>query len=371
MKMNTLTTAAALSDQELLARMELLAGRERDAIVDLVAHLAELDRRPNVFAALGYGSLFGYCTQVLNLSEDAACNRITAARVCREFPVVLDLLASGAMTLTSVRLLGKHLTPANHEAVLARASGRPRRDIEALLAELAPQPDVLPSVRRLPARPAPPAPTPPQGTTDTASACPDPKTSLPLTPPPAPVSRPVVRATAPERYRVQFTIGEATHGKLRRLQALLRREIPDGDPAAIFDRAVTLLLETVERKKLGAPAKSRESTPAKQSLSAIRPGTDKQRGTPLNGLLRTPMTPSRYVPRPARRGSWQRDEGRCGFVSKDGRRCTEDAFIDFHHIEAHAKGGLPSAGNMGLRCWRHNRYEAERVFGPRRPSKGS
>ena len=31
-----------------------------------------------------------------------------------------------------------------------------------------------------------------------------------------------------ERYRVQFTIGTATHEKLRRAQELLRREIPDG-----------------------------------------------------------------------------------------------------------------------------------------------
>ncbi len=35
---------------------------------------------------------------------------------------------------------------------------------------------------------------------------------------------------------------------------LLRREIPDGDPGAIFDRAVTLLLEQVESEKLGMTA---------------------------------------------------------------------------------------------------------------------
>jgi hypothetical protein len=40
--------------------------------------------------------------------------------------------------------------------------------------------------------------------------------------------------TAPQRYRVQFTIGEEAHEKLRRLQALLRREIPDGDPGKMF-----------------------------------------------------------------------------------------------------------------------------------------
>jgi hypothetical protein len=69
--------------------------------------------------------------------------------------------------------------------------------------------------------------------------------------------RPNVRPTAPERYRVQFTVGQGTHNKLRKLQALLRREIPSGDPGAIFDRAVTLLLEHVENKKLGVTARPR------------------------------------------------------------------------------------------------------------------
>ena len=148
--MNIFATAAALSDQALLDRLDFLAGKEREASVDLVAHLAALDARPAAYAAQGYGSLFAYCTQALRLSEDATCNRIEAARVCRRFPVILDLLASGAMSLTSVRLLGRHLTAENHQAVLARANGRSRREIESLIAELAPRPDVPTSVRMVP-----------------------------------------------------------------------------------------------------------------------------------------------------------------------------------------------------------------------------
>ena len=60
-------------------------------------------------------------------------------------------------------------------------------------------------------------------------------------------ARPIDKAWAPERYRVQLTIGPEAHEKLRRLQALLRREIPDGDPGAIFDRALTVLPEKVEK----------------------------------------------------------------------------------------------------------------------------
>jgi len=42
-----------------------------------------------------------YCTQALRLSEDAACTRIDVARTCRRFPAILDLLASGEVTLTT------------------------------------------------------------------------------------------------------------------------------------------------------------------------------------------------------------------------------------------------------------------------------
>ena len=80
MKINILATAAGLSDQDLVARLYVLAGNERGASVEVVAHLAALDTRPAVYAAQGYGSLFSYCTQALRLSEDAACNRIEAAR---------------------------------------------------------------------------------------------------------------------------------------------------------------------------------------------------------------------------------------------------------------------------------------------------
>src|SRR5689334_10175206 len=150
MNTNMLALASALSDHDLLARIGVLAEKETEASVELVAHLAALDARPSLYAAHGHGSLFTYCTDVLGLSEDATCTRIAAARAGRRFPVILDLLASGAVSLSAVRMLRPHLTPENHEAVLARASGRSLREIEALIAELSPRPDVPTSVRKLP-----------------------------------------------------------------------------------------------------------------------------------------------------------------------------------------------------------------------------
>jgi 5-methylcytosine-specific restriction endonuclease McrA len=346
MKMNVLVTAAALSDRDLLCTLGALAARERDATVELVAHLAALDARPPLYAAEGYSSVFTYCTRALRLSEDAACNRVAAARACQRFPVILDLLAAGSLTLTAVRLLARHLTPENHEAVLDRARGRSVREIEALAAHLAPRPDVPSTVRKLPS----PAPSPPPLPMPAAAALPS-EAPPPLHAPAQAAERPLVQATAPERYRVQFTIRQETHDKLRRLQALLRREVPDGDPGAIFDRALTLLLARVERDKLGQTAR-----PARPS---IRFATDK-----------APTPASRRVPRAVRRAVWKRDGDQCAFVSAGGERCTERTFLELHHIQPYAKGGPATVENIALRCWRHNQHEAQLVFGPRDAARG-
>src|SRR6266496_1956836 len=344
MKNDILVTATALSDQDLLARLDVLASKEREASVELVAHLAALDSRPALYAARGYGSLFSYCTQALRLSEDAACNRIAAARACRRFPQILELLASGSLTLTSVRLLARHLTAENHEAVLAKAGNRTHREIEALVAELAPRPDVPSTVRKLPcpkaAPVAGPVPAMKQATPDlevNASVPSEAGTAIAADPPIAPspiplpaAHRPVVQASAPERYCVRFTIGPEAHEKLRRVQALLRREIPDGDPGAIFDRALTLLLEKVEKTKLGAAARPRPDRP-------IRPATDK---------IRRPSVHSRHVPQEVKNAVWRRDGGQCAFVAPSGRRCAERTFLEFHHVQPYAQEGPATVGNI-------------------------
>jgi hypothetical protein len=236
MKTNLLMAASTLSDQELLARVRTLASREREATAELVAHLAELDTRPSSYAAEGHGSLFRYCTDALGLSEDAAYNRIEAARACRRVPAILNVLASGAVTLTAVRMLARHLTAENHEALLAEATGKSKRQVEEMVARLAARADVPASVRKLPmvAR---------------AAVVPEVVTTTPVQGPPpvavaqAPPSRPVVQATAPERYRVQFTVDRETHDRLRHLQDLMRREIPTGDVAALLRCAERSFLE--------------------------------------------------------------------------------------------------------------------------------
>src|SRR5438876_491846 len=146
------------------------------------------------------------------------------------------------------------------------------------------------------------------------------------------------------RYEIRFTARAETREKLRRAQDLLRHAIPSGDPAEIFDRALTALLEDLVRKKCAATGRPRSS-----------------RGTAPG---------SRHIPAKVKRAVWLRDGSRCAFVARSGRRCAERGFLELHHVEPHAVGGEATIDNVHLRCRAHNAYEAELFYGPAKLVRG-
>jgi hypothetical protein len=275
-------------------------------------------------------SLFTYCTQFLRLSEGAAYGRIQAARAAARFPVILDLLVDGLLNLTTVGLLAPHLTVENHRAVLDAARGQSKRAVEEQAAALRPRPDVPTSIRKLPAQK-------PRETEPVPSARDATQATSRLTPTVPPVRPPIVAPLAPERFQITVTVSRETHDKLRRAQDLLRHVVPNGDPAAVLDRALTALVAGLERTKLAA---------TKRSHRAKSTGPR-----------------SRHIPAAVRRAVWKRDGGRCAFVGAQGR-CRETGLLEFHHVVPFAVGGKADVDGIELRCAQHNKYEAEQVFGP-------
>jgi hypothetical protein len=195
--------------------------------------------------------MYTYCRDVLLLSEHEAYNRIEAARAAQRFPIILELLVQGAVSLTAVRLLAPHLTPANHGTVLESARGLSRPQVE----------------------------------------------------------------------------------QLRLAKDLLRHANPAGDDAAILKRALTALLADLVKKKFAASDRPRVSG-----------GSNSPGG-------------SRYIRAEVARAVFLRDFGRCAYVGKDGHRCNERAFVEFHHVHRYCEGGPPTVENIELRCRRHNQDE--------------
>ncbi|MGD8895343.1 MAG: hypothetical protein PVJ73_04835 [Acidobacteriota bacterium] len=287
-----------VSDDALLRRLFELVRQSRRVEADLVAHIAEVEAR-RLFAREAASSMFDYCRQVLHLRENEAYLRITVARASRELPVILTMLRDGRLHLSGIARLVPHLTRQNREAVLKRAAGMSHREIRELVRELDPKPDAPTTVRRLPDRAA----GKDGGNTLQLGA---PRVESPEMPllaasptrhATAPVRPAAVEPLAPSRYKIQFTASAALREKLERLQALMRSSVPDRDLAKIFDLLVTEKLERLEARRF-AKTKS-----------------------PRKSLSETDKAPkSRYIPAAVRRAVHDRDEGRCTYRDRHGRR---------------------------------------------------
>jgi hypothetical protein len=242
-----------------------------------------------------------------------------------------ELHLSGALALRAV------LTEANHLSVLGWAKHRTRREIEKLAAEVAPKPDVPSRLRALPRKKEDPSSPAALVAAEPPVA---PSTSFPnaTTKSLAPARAPDPRPLSPRRYKLEVTIDEATHDTLSQLQDLLAHQLPNGDPAAIVARALDLLLDKTLKTK-----------------AAI---TDAPRKPPTEV-----DHDKRYIPAAIRRAVWERDDGRCAFVSKDGRRCNETRCLEFAHLKPWAMGGEHGVDEIALRCRGHNDYEAVRDYG--------
>jgi hypothetical protein len=336
----TMTSLTQLTDIALTSELTRLAGREREATAALIVHLAEFDAR-RLYEGAGYRSMFQYCRDVLRLSEGAAYNRIEAARAAHHHPMIVEMLVAGTLSPTTARLLARHLTAENHRELLSAAAGMGKSEVEELLAQWSPQPDVAPRVRPLPSGPpvtVDPSPSPAllagaSGAPAGVAIALDPASSRVLAPP-----RPLVRPLAPERYEIRFTAGAETRERLRRAQDLLGHAVPSGDIAQVIDRALVLLVADLERRKFAATRRPRRSP--------------SQSGD------------SRNISAEVRRIVVARDGGRCAFVATNGHRCGGRRFLEFHHVVPYAAGGKATVENIQLRCRAHNAHEAERFYGP-------
>jgi len=363
--MRTRDSLADLSGRQLLSHFGDLVRRDRLNTAQLLAALVEIDER-KLWAKDACSSMFVFCVERFRMSESMTGKRIWAARTARRFPVIFQMVARGELHLSAIVRLAKHLTDDNHRAVLRRARHKSSREIDLLVAELAPRPDVPSRIRALPRTAGSVSGSQSQSAGGSSTQRPGhalescSTVALDVTKDERAASDPAGRAhpvaglpnasrlrgqvvaLAPRRYKIEISVDQETHDKLRMLQDLLGHRVPDADPAVIVSRAIDRLLADTLKKKAAL--------------------TDRvQRGERRDG--RRSERWARTIPAAIRREVWQRDGGRCTFVDHQGRRCRGMCSVEFHHVTPYAKGGQHEASNIALRCRAHNQYEADLDFG--------
>ena len=362
---NTLTH---LSEHELLEHFENLVARDRRTTSRLLVAIAEIDER-KLWAAHACPSMFAFCVERFHMSEQVTAKRIWAARTARRFPVILEMVERGELHLSAVHALARHLTPENCSDILERARHKSSREIERLVAALAPRPDVASSVRTLPRRvvevahdgaaaaASDSATMSSGGASDGAATRSEAASATEAAVQPCPVQlqggSPVtatkakpITALSPRRYKIEITVDEATHDKLRSLQDVLGRSEVGSDPAAIISRAIDVLLADTLKRKAATTDRPRPASRPHDGASG-----------------ESPERKTRSIPAAVRRVVWLRDCGRCQYVDSRGRRCNATSNVEFHHKDPFARGGCHDADNIQLRCAAHNQHQADLDFG--------
>jgi hypothetical protein len=368
-----------LSDAELLSSTRGLVAGSNQLLAAQLAHLAEVEAR-GIHRERACASLYTYCIYELRMSEDAAFRRARAARIARQFPILLDQIAAGEIHLTAILMLGPHLTEANHREVLARAKHRTKKEIAQLVRVLDPLPEVPARVEPLgPAARIPAAPKSATWAAFVASLCPAVRELPPAERPrnwgdaptncvdavenavedavrdadqdaveaDGPISDPEPLSLGPQRYKVQFTATQEYVDLLEQAKDLLSHAVPDGSIEEVHLRAMRALVAELKKRKYAVTDKPRPQT--SQPAGDSDPESPLQRG--------------RGVAAAVRRAVWKRDGGRCTYVDETGQRCRETSRLELHHEEAYARGGPPTEENLSLRCRAHNALAAEQDFG--------
>jgi 5-methylcytosine-specific restriction endonuclease McrA len=285
-----------LTDTELLVATRRLVGRSNQLLAALLAHLGEVEAR-GVHRTRACSSLYAYCIYELRFSEDEAFRRVSAARLVRRFPVLLDAIAAGELHLTGLLMLGPHLTAENLCEVLARAKHRTKKEIAKLVRVLDPLPEVAARIEPLGPAPARLVPKTRTWAEWVQSLCPV-RDLVPGVRPrdwvdPIAVSanepglehessasassgadgdgestRAAPARLEPQRYAVHFTAGEDYVKLTEEACALLSHATPRVTLEELHLRAMQALVAELKKKKYAIPAASTRSRPRSEKAGA-------------------------------------------------------------------------------------------------------
>ena len=403
------TTVSALSDQRLLERIKELSGLEHELEVVVIDHLRELHRR-RLYLTLGFSSLFDYAVRELGYSDAAAWRRIKAMRLCADVEGARERLRDGSLTLNAAAQLQNAFDQQE------RKRGRAGRSAGAGAGPAAP-PNGSAAPKSGPARPAEPRPTPAPAMASMMDASArralveqasgrstrQVQELLANVAPElaAPAER--VRPLGAGRWEIKAVIDDDCRHGLERLKGLLSHVDPHLTTGQLLGRLVREALDrhdpsrpprgrraanrAADAAQTSAPKKRAESAGAGTSppmeradasrgaaaaakrpaptaatrTSAPKTECDPRRPAPPAGAATfTPAKPraaGRAIPAAVKRQVWERDQGCCSYVDRrSGRRCGSRYLLQVDHIFPYALGGSAEPDNLRLLCAAHHRH---------------
>jgi len=337
---NSLIDLRKVSDKDILSNLEKLVKSERKIMHLVLCHILEVENR-KLFFQLGYESIYKYLTQYLGYAEDAAYDRMQAARVLKLAPSVTEKLQEGSINLTQLvkvnqclkqeKKLGNGVTAKQTEELIAKIENKTNFETEKLLAiELNQAPKLFQKIR-------------PQ---------------------------------ADESVRVEMTFSKADFEIIKEAQSLLSHIVVENDHAQAYKHLAKKLIESKKGKKnlFSGDKETRQTEKSPSFENKESQKTEDLIGIPTQSFSLIPESESgqdssqrNYLSVHIRRAVMTKANYRCEHVDpKSKRRCNSKFQLQVDHIKPLAKGGTDEIQNLRALCGIHNRYEALRwgLWGP-------
>ncbi|MBK9294958.1 MAG: HNH endonuclease [Oligoflexia bacterium] len=323
-----ITEPKKLNNSKLLVQLKNLVSEERKLLSLVLDYLSEVQSR-RLYLELGFPSLFEFCVKELNYSESAAQRRISAMRLIKDIPEVKTKIELGNLNLTTLtqaamfisqekRVNQKGYSINQKRELLSKLENKSKRECERELIRISPL-ATIPQDRE--------------------------------------------RIITEEKIEVRFVITKELKEKLERVKALISHK--KANPSY---EELLLELAEIALKKLDKSQCQNALPPAEvKNSEAQQVGKESEN--------------SRYIPAEVKRQVWQRDQGRCQYVSdgnfnagkpensKDqsdiasnsAQKCNSTHFIQIDHVTPFSHGGSSTdINNLRLLCGQHNRYRWEK-----------
>jgi 5-methylcytosine-specific restriction endonuclease McrA len=301
-----------LADKELIEQLKQLFAREKRIGDAILLNLQEINAR-RLYASMGYSSLFEMLVHYFGLSATAAYQRTAALKLIQAVPEAQVALFKGETNLSNMAATQSFirkveadekqpLSSAKKSEIFASVVGKTGKEAHAIFAEL------------------------------------NPVASLPNN---------KEKVLTPKHTQLLMVVEQETLELLQEVKALLSHEIPDGNYNQIMRRMAQLSVEILQKKK--GRSESKTKSDGKSKTFELRSESQCNR--------------SRYIAKEIKRKIFHRANGRCEFVSHDGKRCESRHQLEIDHKVPWSQGGGSDENNLQVCCKVHNSFRTMETHG--------
>lgn len=278
-------------------RAILAAANFKRSEIALLEAIADVEAR-QVYFQFEITSLFLYCVEILGLSRHASYDFITVMRKSSEVPAMLQAIRSGDMTVSKARKICSVINERNSKEWIELAQHCSTRVVERAVAMANPRSAITEALKYV----------------------------------------------SSDVLELKLAVSEEWSDLLVQVKDLMSQS---AKRAVSTEEALFKLLNEY---------KTKHDPVLKAERVRIRSGKREEKESLGSETFESPTNPvrNRYIPAATRHKVSLRDDGKCTFIDRRGKRCGTSRWVQKHHVEHFANGGSHSAENLETLCWPHH-----------------